>query len=365
MNGTVLDYDTSLISKGFVFNNPERQDDLRLREFLRRLTTPPRARQVLHHEFQHRHPPVQICRTCGGGAPVDVHFCPSCTKILTLGRHGDYFSFLGVAAEAESRSGAPRTEVPHAEPAVPSRLLLQRHARRAPRQPRALLVSERRVPDTEAASIAGRRTCSKLEGALKPSDHDVVEEGSGIAARGSVRTERRARRSARHAQRRRARGRNGARGWPRQRNRSKQKRAEHESQLRELFDRWDALAPTTMPAGRASVLAALRDRVLERNYINNLLATIEREADRHGTALSSERAGIQNSEAGSPKSMQPDMSKVVGIDLGTTNSLVAFVQRRRAVRHPRQGRRCRCCRRSCPSLPTAPCMWAARRSAAC
>ena len=39
---------------------------------------------------------VQICRTCGGGAPVDVHFCPQCTKILTLGRHGDYFAFLGV-----------------------------------------------------------------------------------------------------------------------------------------------------------------------------------------------------------------------------------------------------------------------------
>src|SRR5688572_16326154 len=41
-------------------------------------------------------PTVQICRTCGGGAPVDVHFCPQCTKILTLGRQGDYFSFFGV-----------------------------------------------------------------------------------------------------------------------------------------------------------------------------------------------------------------------------------------------------------------------------
>src|SRR5215510_9805611 len=39
---------------------------------------------------------VQVCRTCGGGAPVDAHFCPQCTKILTLGRHGDYFAFLGV-----------------------------------------------------------------------------------------------------------------------------------------------------------------------------------------------------------------------------------------------------------------------------
>src|SRR5262245_32663007 len=39
---------------------------------------------------------VQICRNCGGGAAVDVHFCPQCTKILSLGRHGDYFSFLGL-----------------------------------------------------------------------------------------------------------------------------------------------------------------------------------------------------------------------------------------------------------------------------
>jgi hypothetical protein len=57
---------------------------------------------------------VQICRTCGGGAPVDVHFCPQCTKILTLGRQGDYFSFLGVprklnldVADLEQRFRAP------------------------------------------------------------------------------------------------------------------------------------------------------------------------------------------------------------------------------------------------------------------
>src|SRR5688572_22937691 len=36
------------------------------------------------------------CRTCGAGAPVDEHFCPNCSRILALGRHGDYFSFLGL-----------------------------------------------------------------------------------------------------------------------------------------------------------------------------------------------------------------------------------------------------------------------------
>src|SRR6202163_3673652 len=40
--------------------------------------------------------PLQVCKSCGGGAPIDVHFCPQCTKILTLGRHGDYFAFFGL-----------------------------------------------------------------------------------------------------------------------------------------------------------------------------------------------------------------------------------------------------------------------------
>jgi hypothetical protein len=48
------------------------------------------------------------------------------------------------------------------------------------------------------------------------------------------------------------------------------KRVEHEAQLQELSARWDA-------TGDHTVLEALRDRVLERNYITNLLAGIERE----------------------------------------------------------------------------------------
>jgi len=51
------------------------------------------------------------------------------------------------------------------------------------------------------------------------------------------------------------------------------KRAEHETQLRELSERWDAI-------GDRAVLERLRDRILERNYISNLLAGIERELDR-------------------------------------------------------------------------------------
>ncbi len=82
LNGTVLDYDTSLISKGFVFNNPNAKTYLRLRQLLRSVTD---ASGGLPQNLSSCHSPsitpiVQVCRTCGGGAPVDVHFCPQCTQ---------------------------------------------------------------------------------------------------------------------------------------------------------------------------------------------------------------------------------------------------------------------------------------------
>ena len=59
------------------------------------------------------------------------------------------------------------------------------------------------------------------------------------------------------------------------------KRDAHEAQLAALSEQWDVAvdAAGEAPAddGRKAILGALRDRVLERNYINNLLAGIERE----------------------------------------------------------------------------------------
>ena len=43
-----------------------------------------------------RHVASLECRNCGAGAPVDEHFCPNCSRILALGRHGDYFAYLGL-----------------------------------------------------------------------------------------------------------------------------------------------------------------------------------------------------------------------------------------------------------------------------
>ena len=56
------------------------------------------------------------------------------------------------------------------------------------------------------------------------------------------------------------------------------KREAHQAQVDELSARWDALVEVGASAGETrDVLQALRDCVLERNYINNLLAGIERE----------------------------------------------------------------------------------------
>ena len=54
------------------------------------------------------------------------------------------------------------------------------------------------------------------------------------------------------------------------------KRQEHERQLEELSAQWDALGDQGV-SNRRTVLDALRERMLERNYINNLLEGIERE----------------------------------------------------------------------------------------
>jgi molecular chaperone HscB len=56
------------------------------------------------------------------------------------------------------------------------------------------------------------------------------------------------------------------------------KRADHEAQLERLTLEWDAAVDRQASAvERQRILQALRERVLERNYINNLLAGIERE----------------------------------------------------------------------------------------
>jgi molecular chaperone HscB len=231
-------------------------------------------------------PVVQICRSCGGGAAVDVHFCPQCTKILSLGRHGDYFSFLGLprklqidAAELErnfrtlSRQFHPDYFY-NASPAE-RRASLERSsylndAYRTLKQPitriEYLLELEgmgTAGPDRGAAAAKQDDAASNqvppalLEEvfALNEELDEIRDARAGGAPADELTTR-----------------------LERARQPIEAKRAAHEKRLEELSARWDALLGShANEAQRGEVLTALRDRMLERNYINNLLAGIERE----------------------------------------------------------------------------------------
>jgi molecular chaperone HscB len=227
-------------------------------------------------------PTVQICRTCGGGAPVDVHFCPQCTKILTLGRQGDYFAFLGVprklnldVADLEQRFRALSRQFHpdyfyNATPAE-RRASLERSsylndAYRTLRQPISRL--------EYLLSVEGiDRRRSERPGGDQPSDNKVppglLEEVFELNEELDAVRELRAAGSPAEEWK----GRLQAAREPIER-----KRAEHEAQLDALSSQWDALVDAAAPeSARREVLVALRERLLERNYIQNLLAGIERE----------------------------------------------------------------------------------------
>jgi len=221
-------------------------------------------------------PTLQVCRDCGGGAPVDAHFCPQCTKILSISRHGDYFSFLGLprklgiaADDLEQRfRGLSRQFHPDYffnAPPSERRASLERSsylndAYRTLKQPSTrveyLLQLEglaARSPEEASKQVPP----SLLEEVFALNEE--LDEIREMRASGASSDQLRARLE-------RARGPIDA------------KRASHESQLEELSARWDALVDHGAPAEeRRPVLEALRERVLERNYINNLLAGIERE----------------------------------------------------------------------------------------
>jgi len=219
---------------------------------------------------------LQICRSCGGGAPLDVHFCPQCTKILTLGRHGDFFSYLGLprkltidAAQLEQNFRALSRQFHpdyfyHATPAE-RRASLERSsylndAYRTLRQPISrieYLLTIEGMPAGGNGEGGKQVPASLLEQvfALNEELDEVREMRAGGAApeQWKPRLER-------------ARGPIEAR------------RASHAAELQTLSDQWDALLDRQAGPGECRpVLAALRERMLERNYLNNLLAGIERE----------------------------------------------------------------------------------------
>jgi len=228
---------------------------------------------------------LQVCRNCGGGAPVDVHFCPQCSQILTINRHGDYFAFLGVprklnldASDLEQRFRALSRQFHpdyfyNATP-VERRASLERSsylndAYRTLKNPVArveyLLGLEgfsARGPGDNVDNVdhADRRQdAAKVPAKLLEEVfalNEELDEVRDLRAGGAAPEVWRAK-------------------LERARAPIEAKQAAHEAELTELSARWDALGADG--SERTSILTALRERVLERNYINNLLEGIERE----------------------------------------------------------------------------------------
>lgn len=216
------------------------------------------------------------CRSCGAGAPVDEHFCPRCNRILALHRFGDYFSFFGV----------PRTLTLDAAD-------LERRFRDLSRKfhpdyfynasPAERLASLERSSYLNDAYRALRNPVSRIEHllaieGLPPTRHEdgavkvppaLLEE---VFALNEELDEIRELRESKAAERDALAARLAAARKPIER-----KRDEHERRLQELSMTWDAQERAD-PAERKRTLETLRERLLERTYINNLLATIEREA---------------------------------------------------------------------------------------
>lgn len=219
---------------------------------------------------------LQICRSCGGGAPVDVHFCPQCTKILTLGRHGDYFSYLGVPRklnleiadlEQKFRSLSRDFHPDYFYNATPAerRASLERSsylndAYRTLRQPIArigYLLELEGLGTTTAGRASNEVPPALLEEVFALNEElDAVRD---LRNAGATADEWRGR-------------------LERARKPIEARREEHETRLQELSAKWDALLDADPnDTERRAVLGDLRERMLERNYINNLLAGIERE----------------------------------------------------------------------------------------
>jgi molecular chaperone HscB len=223
------------------------------------------------------------CRNCGAGAPVDEHFCPQCTRILALGRHGDYFSFLGLPRaltidpqdlERRFRDLSRKFHPDYYYNAPPAERLasLERSsylndAYRALKNPITRiehLLAIEGLPSAKSETGTAKVPPSLLEEVFALNE-ELDEIRALRQAQGAP--------SEKSGAERRGGGAPAAE-WQARLERARQpietKRIEHEAKLQELASQWDA-------GGGPDVLKALRDQFLERSYIHNLLAGIERE----------------------------------------------------------------------------------------
>jgi len=219
------------------------------------------------------------CRSCSASLPVDEHFCPQCSRIQSLGRHGDYFAFLDLPRRLEidpqdldrrfrdlSRKFHPDfyyNASPAERLASLERSSYLNDAYRALKQPVSRI---EHLLSIEGLPLGpGDQGNAKVPPSLLEEVFALNEELDEI-------------RDARHS------GADAAALADRlaaARRPIEAKRDEHEHALAAASARWDSQASAGADERRAT-LETLRQLLLERNYIVNLLASIEREAAAHG-----------------------------------------------------------------------------------
>jgi molecular chaperone HscB len=216
------------------------------------------------------------CRNCGAGAPMDEHFCPQCSRILALGRHGDYFSFLGLPRrlvidqaqlERRFRDLSRQFHPDYFYNASPSERLasLERSsylndAYRALRNPISRiehLLAIEGLPPAKSEEGGAKVPAGLLEEVFELNEQlDEIRESREAGTEPGLLRER----------------------LETARKPIDLKREQHEREVETLSAQWDQQLAAGGPAERRATLDALRERLLERNYINNLLTTIDREA---------------------------------------------------------------------------------------
>jgi molecular chaperone HscB len=237
------------------------------------------------------------CRNCGAGAPLDEHFCPQCSRILALGRHGDYFAFLGLPRkllidpgdlERRFRDLSRKFHPDYYYNASPAeRLASLERSSYLNDAYRALKNPISRVEHLLA--IEGLPSARSEEGTAKVPPSLLEEVFALNEELDEIREVRESGEDPEVLLLRLAKAREPIDA----------KRDEHERQLQELSARWDSQERASAQEKRAT-LDALRERILERNYINNLLATIESEdsklksqGSRDERALSPKPGGLE------------------------------------------------------------------------
>lgn len=219
------------------------------------------------------------CRNCNTSVPVDEHFCPNCSRIQSLGRHGDYFLFFGLPRKLVidapdldrrfrdlSRKFHPDffyNASPAERLASLERSSYLNDAYRALKQPVSRiehLLTIEGLPLGKSDDGAAKVPPGLLEEVFALNEEldeirDLRESGTDAATLAARLT------TARKP--------------------IETRRDQHERALVDASEQWDRQADAPADTRRAT-LESLRQLLLERNYITNLLSTIEREAAAHG-----------------------------------------------------------------------------------